>query len=408
MISEAEPPEPAGGWPLVIALASCQLVSYGSIYYAFALFIAPMEAELGWSRTSISGAASLGLLVSGLCAYGVGRWIDRHGGRWLMAAGSLLAVVLLAAWSRVETAAGFTLIWFGLGVVMAATQYQALFPVLMRRYRSSYRTRITVVTLIAGFASTVFIPLNHVLIDAFGWRQALVVLALGQLVLCVPVHGLWLRDGGLAGATRAPRAAPRPAAGPGPLRRALGTRTFWGLVLCFSATSLTNSVIAFHAVPLLAERGFAPGVVVGAIALIGPAQVAARLAVFAAGRRSSTAAIGRVVLAVLPVAFAVLILWPGSVAALFVFAVAFGGVNGTMTIVRATAVPDLLWREGYGAINGIVALPTTFAHAAAPIIAAQMWTAFGGYDTVVWAMAGCAVVAAGAFWFAVRSAASAG
>ncbi|MEX2650053.1 MAG: MFS transporter [Alphaproteobacteria bacterium] len=408
MSSETEPSEPAGGWPLIVALALCQLVSYGSIYYAFALFIAPMEAELGWSRTSISGAASLGLLVSGLCAYGMGRWIDRHGGRWLMAAGSLLAVVLLAAWSRVETAGGFTLVWFGLGVVMAATQYQALFPVLIRRYRASYRTRITVVTLIAGFASTVFIPLNHVLIDALGWRQALVVLALGQLVVCVPVHGLWLRDGGPAGGTPVPQAAHRPAAGPGPVRRALGTRTFWGLVLCFSATSLTNSVIAFHAVPLLDERGFTPGVAVGAIALIGPAQVAARLAVFAAGRRSSTVAIGRVALAVLPVAFAVLMLWPGSVAALFVFALAFGGVNGTMTIVRATAVPDLLWREGYGAINGVVALPTTFAHAAAPIIAAHMWTTFGGYDTVVWAMAGCAAVAAGAFWFAVRSAATAG
>src|SRR5690242_15678858 len=87
------------GWPFVWALAAAQLVSWGSIYYGFSLFVVPMEADFGWSRTAINGALSLGLLMSGLCAYSVGYWIDRHGGRAIMTAGSALGTVLLAVWS---------------------------------------------------------------------------------------------------------------------------------------------------------------------------------------------------------------------------------------------------------------------------------------------------------------------
>ena len=79
------------GWPLVWALAAAQLVSWGSIYYSFSLFVVPMESELGWSRASLNGALSLGLLVSGLVAYPIGARIDRHGGRAVMALGSLAA-----------------------------------------------------------------------------------------------------------------------------------------------------------------------------------------------------------------------------------------------------------------------------------------------------------------------------
>src|SRR5437763_6925016 len=101
------------GWPLVWALSLAQLVSWGSIYYGFSLFVVPMEAELGWSRTWLNGALSLGLLMSGLFALPVGRWIDRHGGRLLMALGSLAGAALLFAWSRIESLAAFYVIWLG-------------------------------------------------------------------------------------------------------------------------------------------------------------------------------------------------------------------------------------------------------------------------------------------------------
>ncbi|MGH6718192.1 MAG: MFS transporter [Alphaproteobacteria bacterium] len=411
--------EPPGGWGLVVALALCQLVSWGTIYYGFALFVAPMEAEFGWSRAAINGAASAGLLVSGGCAYAMGRWIDRWGGRWLMAAGSVLAGVLLALWSRVASLTELYVIWMLMGVAMAAMLYQALFAVLTRRFRASFRRRITVVTLIAGFASTVFIPMTQGLIDALGWRDALLALAATQILLCLPVHAFGLRDGGLrdgglrdggwpARVSDAGRGAGRGERARDVARRTLSQPAFWALALCFTATSLINSVIAFHAVPLILERGFPTTLAVTVIALIGPAQVAFRLVVFALGPRADSAAVGRVAMAFLPAAMALLVAWPHSAAALVAFALVFGGVNGTMTIVRATAVADFLGRADYGAVSGLLALPTTVAHAAAPLLAALVWAAFGGYDAVVVAMAGAGAIAAVAFWLAVWLARGAG
>ena len=121
-----------GGWRLVFALAAAQLVSWGSIYYSFSLFVVPMEAELGWSRTSLNGALSFGLLLSGLAAYPIGAGIDRSGGRWVMSLGSALAVVLLAAWSRVTSLETFYVIWLGLGLALSATLYEPVFAVLTR------------------------------------------------------------------------------------------------------------------------------------------------------------------------------------------------------------------------------------------------------------------------------------
>src|SRR6266851_5508464 len=88
-------------WELVLALALAQLVAWGVLYYAFAILMGPMGADFGWSKTEMSGALSLGLAVTGVASYSVGRWIDRHGGRALMAAGSLFGSVLLVLWSQI-------------------------------------------------------------------------------------------------------------------------------------------------------------------------------------------------------------------------------------------------------------------------------------------------------------------
>ena len=158
------------GWPLVAALAVAQLVSWGTIYYSFSLFVVPMEAELGWRRETINGALSLGLMVSGLMAYPVGALIDRGRARAVMTAGSLLAAALLAAWSQVADVASFYLLWLGLGAALAATLYEPAFAVLTRRFPDGYRARITALTLIGGFASTVCWPLSAVLLNQMGWR----------------------------------------------------------------------------------------------------------------------------------------------------------------------------------------------------------------------------------------------
>ena len=157
-------------------------------------------------------------------------------------------------------------------------------------------------------------------------------------------------------------------------------------------------------VPILVERGFAMIHVVGAIAVMGPSQVAGRLLLFTLGRRVTPIAAGRVALGLQPVAMILLVAAPASLPGIYLFAFLYGLVNGTMTIVRATAIPDLLGRAGYGAISGLLALPPTAVHAATPLVAAVVWARFGGYDMVTWSMVIAAFVAAGAFWAAAWAA----
>jgi predicted MFS family arabinose efflux permease len=183
------------------------------------------------------------------------------------------------------------------------------------------------------------------------------------------------------------------------------TPVFWGLMVCFIAYYATFSALAFHIVPMLTDRGFATATIVGIVAVIGPAQVAGRVLLLVLGRHVRTATVGRVVMFAFPLSALLLIFLPYSLPALFVFAVLYGVANGIMTIVRGTAVPDLMWREGYGAINGALSLPSTVAKAASPFAAALLWSWSGGYEAVLWAICAGGAIAVAAFWFAIHVAA---
>ena len=116
-----------------------QLISWGLVYYTFPLFVVPMTEELGWSRSGMFGALSAGLMVAGLSSIPVGAWIDRGHGRKLMTGGSLLAAVLLVAWSRIDSLPLFYALWIGLGACQAVLLYEPAFAVITRVYGPRYK-----------------------------------------------------------------------------------------------------------------------------------------------------------------------------------------------------------------------------------------------------------------------------
>lgn len=382
-------------WVPVAALSLAQLVSWGCLTYAFSLMVLPMEAELGWRRADITGALSAGLLSAGLLAYPIGAWIDRHGGRLVMGAGSMLAVALLAAWSQVHSLPAFYLIWVGLGAASAACLYEPVFAVLTRLFPASFRAKITVVTLVGGFASTLFIPLVQVLIDAQGWRDTLLVLAGLVALVCVPVHVLALRHDWVP-AMATGRGETR-----GAVRQAMGRRAFWGLMLCFTAYYGGFAAMTFHMVPILTERGGGDlGIML--LTLIGPAQVAGRAMLLALGRRVRVPWLGQGVTLIFTASVGLLLAAPASPVALVVFALGFGMANGLMTILRGTAVPDLLGRHGYGAVNGALSAPVMVVRAAAPVAASLLWSASGSYEALLWVIAAGGLLAFAGFRLAVH------
>ncbi|WP_233884573.1 MFS transporter [Paraburkholderia flagellata] len=384
------------------ALAFGQLVAWGAVYYAFSLFVVPMEQELGWSRASTNAALSCGLLVSGLAAYPVGKWIDHGHGRVVMTAGSLLASVMLVLWSQAGSLVTLFAAWVGLGMSMAATLYDPVFAILTRDYPSSFRTKITLVTLVAGFASTVFIPLTQGLVDVTGWRHALLALAAINACVCLPIHWVSLRDD-LSVIAPTVNKTQIKAENDAAVRRALRTPVFWALAVCFTAYYATFAALTFHLVPLMVERHVPQPVILATMAVIGPAQVLARILWFTAGRNVSPRIVGLIITSAFPASVAILLFAGASPVALILFALIYGGANGTMTILRGTIVQDVMWTEGYGAISGLLSAPSNIAKGIAPISAALIWTIGNNYASVEWTVLLVSLIAAVAFGIVVYS-----
>lgn len=386
---------------LVTALGIGQICSWGSLYYSFPLIAEAMGLEFGWSKTDLYGAATVGLILAALAAYPVGVAVDRGHGRWVMGLSSVAAGILFILWSNVSSIFAFYLLTAGIGALQAATLYEPAFAVIARRVGPlNSRRGITNITLWGGFASTVFIPLVQWLLDGWGWRDALIVLGVINIVLCGGVYFWFIRPQHDTISQDKAAAGHQRALDKQAVRETLRLPVFWTLFLSLTVYAAMFSAFTFHMYPLLIERGLDTASVVHAIALIGPAQVTGRVAIGMFAAKASMRAIGSVMVASFPITFGALAFvgpeyWPVAF-----ICVAYGAANGIFTIVRSLVVPEMLSRHAYGAINGLLTIPATLARAAAPLGAAMLWSVSASYDSVLGAIVICALILAASFWIA--------
>lgn len=386
----------------IAGLGLGQIASWGTLYYSFALIAERMGHDLGLSKPEVYGAATVGLLIASFTAYPVGVAIDRGHGRSIMALGSVLAGLLLLGWSRVGSLWPLYPLLAGVGLAQAMTLYEPAFAVVARRYGLEARHGITALTLWGGFASTVFVPLIQWLLNTIDWRSTLMMLGLINIALCAPLY-LKIINSKLDAPSPTPESttgSSAPLSGRPMVRWALHQPAFWGLLVAFTVYYGMFAGLSYHLYSVLLERGLDSTTVVSVIALIGPAQVAGRIVVWRFAERASVRVVGRVVVLAFPVAIALLLVLPPGFAALAVFAVIYGAANGVITIVRGVAIPEMLTRQAYGAINSVLAIPATIARAASPLAIALLWATTGSYTSVLVAtLIGSALVVAG-FWFA--------
>jgi len=382
------------GWTIAWTFALTETISWGILYYAFSVFLVPMQDAFGWSAAAITGAYSLSMLVSGLVAPLVGRWLDVHGPRALMTAGSIAGTLLMLAWSRVETLTGFYLLWVGIGLASAATLYEPAFATLTQWFERDRGRAMLLVTIAAGFASTIFLPLSGWIIDLTDWRTALVILAVILGVLTIPPHALLLRrrpeDLGLAPDGAHPGAAHEQAAtasAPGmDVSAVLRDAGFWWMSLGFFLQTFASIAIAVHLIAYLTERGDGATFAATATGLIGAAQVAARIATTMLEGRCSLITLTAVVFAAEAVAIVVLILWQ-SPAGVILAVLMLGMGRGAVTLIRPSLIPQLYGRASFGAISGVKTMIVTGARALAPVAAGAGYALLGGYTPVLWALA---------------------
>jgi MFS family permease len=403
---------PAHGWLVVAALSATTTVGYGVLYYAYAVFLTPMATALHTGTTVVAGALTCSILASAAAAVPVGRWLDRHGGRALMTGGSIAATLLVLAWSQVHTVLALYLVWTGIGLATACVLYEAAFAVIITWFRRRPSTALLAVTVVAGFASSIFLPLTGHLVDRYGWRVAILVLAAIHAAVTIPGHLLVRRPPRPA----ADRGRPDPAAAersPGPREGAASTGVahaadrerrrivatalrdpgYWALAVAFILSNAAVAAVTVHLVAYLVELGHTAQFAATTAGLLGILSVTGRLATTATIRRISPATATAAVFLVQAAAAACLpIVGRGNVGAvLSVLGVGLG--FGVSTIARPAILADRYGTTGYATLSGILAVPLTVAKALAPLAAAAIRDATGDYRWVAEAVAGLCVTA---------------
>ena len=379
-------------WRLVLTLGFTETISWGILYYAFSVLIEPMQAELGWSRAELTGAFSVAIVVLGLVGVPVGHWLDERGPRLLMTAGSVLGVGLVVGWSLVEDLAAFYALWVLMGICWSATLYGPAFATVTAHFRERRTEALTAVTLMAGLASTMFLPLTAFLLEALGnWRAALVALA-AILVVTIPLHALVLRK-----APEPPEHDTEPSLS---LGEALRHPSFRWLALGFVCFALGIGLFV-HLVPYLSGRGFDLTTAATIAGLVGAMQVVGRVALAPLERRLDPALLIALVYGLQPLAIVILLLGPAAVAP-WIFVVLFGAGRGMDTLIRNTVVARLYGPRRFASISAVLSLVITAAWASGPIALGAVYDRFGSYEPGFWVVGAASVVAAVAVVIATR------
>jgi len=348
----------SGRVTVVAALGATQTVAWESSYYMPAILGAPIARALHLPTSIFFGLFSGALLLSAVVGPSVGRLIDRHGGRDLLAASNLVIAAGLLILAAAHSIAGLVIAWTVLGVGIGMGLYDPAFATLTWLYGRDARSSITGITLIAGFASTIGWPLTAAFLDIFGWRAACLVWAGLNMLLAAPVNWLAIPRHGVPAAL--PQATTETAAAPPP-RAAMPILAFF-----FAATWFVQGAMAAHLPGLLQAAGASSSAAIAAASLVGPAQVGARIVEFQLFRSFHPISSARLASALHPIGVAFLVAFgaPGIIA----FALLHGAGNGMITIAKGTLPLALFGPGGYGLRSGLLSAPARMLQAAAPFL----------------------------------------
>jgi hypothetical protein len=341
--------------PIILALGTTQTLAWASSYYLPAILADPIGRDLGVSSNWIFAAFSASLVISALLGPRIGRQIDLVGGRSVLSLSNVTLALGLALLGLSYSIPVLVIAWLLLGVGMGAGLYDAAFGALGRIYGDAARRSITGITLLAGFASTVGWPLTALGLETIGWRNTCFAWAAAHILIGLPLNFFMLPA--VKGAKAAVAAAVKP--------QIQIDRTMILLAFAFAAAWTVTGAMAAHLPRILEAAGATTLQAVAAGALIGPAQVAAR--VFEASFLSRYHPLLSTRLACLthPIGAAIVGLVGGPAAS--AFAIFHGTGNGILTIARGTLPLAIFGPQNYGYRLGIIGAPARMMQAAAPL-----------------------------------------
>jgi MFS family permease len=365
----------------VTVVGTTQTLAWASSYYLPAVLADPIAAGLGVPKALFFGCFSASLLLQAALGPIIGKAIDRHGGRDILVLSNLMLAAGLVWLALAQGFVGLAGAWVLLGIGMALGLYDSAFATLTALYGREARAPITGITLIAGFASTVGWPLSALLDQTLGWRGACLGWAALNLFVCLPMNRLLIPlPARQVQSAAAEESAPAPANG------------MVVLAFVFGAVGFVTGAMAAHLPRLFELAGASATAAIAAAALMGPAQVAARIFEFGVLQRLHPLVSTRLALLMHPLGAAFLGALGGPAAS--VFALLHGAGNGLLTISRGTLPLALFGPAGYGRRTGIIVAPARVTAAAAPLLFGLLLDVMGTGALIVSAGIGIAALAA--------------
>jgi MFS family permease len=382
------------------ALGVVELTCWGALIYTFSVFLPEIHRDLGWSQTLITAAYSFSIAVRAVTATFAGWWVDRHGAAGLMITGSLGGVLILIAWSLISSPVELFAVFLGIGLITAAVLYEPAFAIVVRLYPDRRNNALLIVTVLAGFASTVFLPAAGALIAWLGWRHALLTLSVVMLAGAVLPLALFVRDprkrgNGIHDAT-GPVTGIRPAA-----RMAARSRPYLWLTVSAFLISITLVLVNVYLVSYLLGQGYPLIAAAAATGSLGILSVLGRVFLSQAARRIRLARLTAILISCQ--ALAPIPLLTGTLPGLVSFILLFGAGFGVITLARASLLAEFAPAAMYARWQGFQSTILTVAQVIAPVLGSLVHD-WAGYSAVFSVGAVFSAAAAGSLFMADRAA----
>ena len=389
--------KPFYGWIIVAATLTVLMTAYG-VQYTFGVFIPAIEADLGWSRESLSRAFAIYVFLYGALGLVTGYATDRFGPRPVIAVGGVLLGAGYFALSRVDAPWQLTLWLAGVAAAGMSAAFVPCSATVIRWFERLRGRALGITTMGASLGNMIAPPVAAVMIEHIGWRAtyawlgcaAALVIGLAALVIVREPATMGLRPDGdpPEEAGEIPAAASPPSATPTTtypwtLAEARRTGAFWLMTLMFFLSWLVIFLPVVHLAPYAMDLGLGAVEASWIVSAIGIGGVLGRPLVGAISDRVGRPPALAVVLGTQSIVFALL---PASDTwlALFLEAAAFGFAYGGATTLFAALVGDYYGPAAVGAIVGFIFALAGSAAAFGPWLAGYVVDATGSYDLSFW------------------------
>jgi len=358
----------------IAGLGTTQIIGWGTTFSSLTIFGTTIGGDLALSREAVFGGITIMLLASALVAPRVGRYADQRGARSVMMTGSLLVTLSMIALAFTQGVITYLLAWVLVGVAMPMMLANTALVGLVQIVGANARQAITGLMLMSGLTGTLFLPLNAMLIESIGWRNAYLIFALMHLLVCLPIHALILTRHGSAAASTLRSSGDRTIDGILPPDKRV--RAFVLLTIWSCAEGLIVWGLYMQIIDVLKGLGLSAVAAVGVWAMVGPAQASARLGELIFGGRYSILTTALVSSALSCGSFFLILPFGASVATAAAYSICLGLGHGFYAIARNTLPLMLFGVREYGTYLGRMMLPQSIVNAVAPIIFATMIARF--------------------------------